>query len=229
MKKNMLTKSLMSALLLTSTLAIAESDYPAADYQPKVLYSDPEYKGSAAPAEKNAAAAKPAPVEVEADPNFPATNFQPKVLYSDSNYKHDSTAPSAGSSGSKAAVSSSSDVGTASAVEEASASESGSSSTGLLGLLVLAAIGFFVYNKNSGSKAVSASGSTYADSNESTGVEKYLARAGINKTGVAKYIEKQGATNTTGVARYMAKQVIKDREAAAAKATGVEKYLRDKV
>lgn len=220
----------MSALLLTSTLAIAESDYPAADYQPKVLYTDPDYKGSAAaPVEKSAAAAKPTPVEVvEADPNFPATHFQPKVVFSDPNYKHDSTAPVAASSSSKATSSASSSSAASSSVA-APASESGSSNTGLFGLIALAAIGFFVYSKNSGAKAGSASGSAYADSNEATGVEKYLARAGINKTGVAKYIEKQGTTTTTGVARYMAKQVVKDREAAAAKATGVEKYLRDKV
>jgi len=51
---------------------------------------------------------------------------------------------------------------------------------------------------------------------------------GANKTGVAKYLEKQDSNPATGVAKYMAKQIVRDREAAAAKATGVEKYLRDK-
>lgn len=58
-------------------------------------------------------------------------------------------------------------------------------------------------------------------------MEKYLEKQGITKTGVAKYLEKQTSNPTTGVAKYMAKQIVKDREAAAKKVTGVEKYLRD--
>jgi hypothetical protein len=231
-KKNKLMKSLMAALLLTSGMAMAESDYPAADYQPKVLYTNPDYKESAAtaPAAKSAPASKPAAVEVEADPNFPAANFQPKVLYSDSGYKHNSAAPVV--AGSSSTASSASKSSASAANEVIQTEKAASTDFSMIGLLVLAAAGFLVYSKKSGSKGAgssSASGSAYAESKEATGVEKYLDRAGINKTGVAKYLEKQAPSTTTGVARYMAKQIVKDREAAAAKATGVEKYLREKV
>ncbi|MCQ8183266.1 hypothetical protein NP603_19290 [Methylomonas sp. SURF-1] len=62
-------------------------DYPAADFQPKVVYRDPSI-AEFAPAPANTAA----PVNVatpcvnqqqsEVDPKYPAANFQPKVVYS---------------------------------------------------------------------------------------------------------------------------------------------------
>ncbi len=64
MKINELTKGVMAALLLTSSVAMAESDYPAADYQPKVLYTNPDYKPEAAPVAKSPAPA-PAAKAVE--------------------------------------------------------------------------------------------------------------------------------------------------------------------
>lgn len=225
MKRNELTKGVMAALMLTSSLAMAGSDYPAADYQPKVLYSNPEYNDSkAAPAATAAPAAKPAAKEVEADPAFPATNFQPKVLYSDAEYKHSAAAPSA-------AKSSSSSVSTTSveaAVDVIQTEKAASSDFSYIGLVLLAVAGFFIYNKKSPKSVKASSASDYQVTSGATGVEKYLEKMGANKTGVAKYLEKQDSNPATGVAKYMAKQIVRDREAAAAKATGVEKYLRDK-
>lgn len=219
MKKNELTKSVMLALLLASPLAMAE-EYPAADFQPKVLYSDTSAQSQSASAKSTPAAKVAEPVEV--DPNFPAANYQPKVLFSDAEYKHSSAAPSAGSS-SSAAVAADSEASVAQAAEPAA------SNNNLIGLLVLAAVGFFLYSKKTADKtAASASAETYSNAGGATGVEKYLEKQGINKTGVAKYLEKQSANPATGVAKYMAKQIVKDREVAAAKVTGVEKYLRDK-
>lgn len=228
MKKNQLTKSLMAAFMLTSGAAMAGADYPAADFQPKVLYTNPDYKESAAApvsAAKSAPVAKAAAVEVEADPNFPAASFQPKVLYSNADYKHSSAAPAA-----VGASSSAKPTAAAAAVEVIQSEKEGSSDLSIVGLLALAVVGFLLFNKkSSGSTAGTAASDSYSQSGDATGVEKYLEKIGANKTGVAKYLEKQGTTTTTGVARYMAKQVVKDREAAAARATGVEKYLRDKV
>lgn len=229
MKINQVSKGVMAALLLTSPLAMAESDYPATDFQPKVLYTNPDYKAEAASAPASAKpVAKAKEVEVvEQDPNFPATNFQPKVLFSDPAYKHDKTAPQA-PSGSSRSVSSSVASAETETVAAQPAGEQGSSNS-LLGLIVLAAAGFFLYSKKSGSKSGSTdSSSSYVDAGGATGVEKYLDKIGANKTGVAKYLEKQDSNPATGVAKYMAKQIVKDREAAAAKATGVEKYLRDR-
>lgn len=221
MTKNIFVKTLASAILLVSGAAIAGSDYPAADFQPKVVYSD----DSAIKATKSSApAAKPVEV-VENDPNFPATNFQPKVVFVDSNYKHDSTAPGVASSAKS--VSASAESSEAAVVANDKVGTESSSSTFMI-VMLLGAVGvFFLYNKKQA--PASASDSSDFVASGATGVEKYLDKMGANKTGVAKYLEKQGSSTATGVARYMAKQIVRDREAAAARATGVEKYLRDKV
>ncbi len=215
MKTYQLSKIAMLVTLLTSPLAFAGADYPAADFQPKVLYS--AEGSSTAPASAPAAKA----VETtESDANFPATNFQPKVLFSDNAYVHSAAAPGVPAQAKSASVASS-----ASSSEAVVAPEKEGSSNNLIGLAVLAAIGFFLYNKKS-AKSGSASSASYVESG-ATGVEKYLEKQGMNKTGVDKYLEKQTSNPATGVAKYMAKQIVKDREAAAAKVTGVEKYLRD--
>lgn len=222
MKKNELTKAVLAALVFASSSVLAASDYPAADFQPKVVFSDE----SAQKATESKAPAAEAKVEA-ADPNFPAANYQPKVLYSDADYKHSSAAPSLPGGASKSAASSAASV---SAAEEVQAEEPASSDFSLIGLIVLGAAGFYFFSKkqSGGSTGTAASVDYIASASGSTGVEKYLEKMGANKTGVAKYLEKQTENPKTGVAKYMAKQIVKDREAAAAKATGVEKYLRDK-
>ncbi len=40
MNKNVLTKSIFAALLLASSVVVADEQYPAADFQPTVIYSD---------------------------------------------------------------------------------------------------------------------------------------------------------------------------------------------
>jgi len=225
-KNKQLTKVLFGALVAASSSVMAASDYPAADFQPKVLYSDASAASSGQ--EKTEAKASSA-VSDQADANFPATNYQPKVLYSDADYKHNSAAP--GSASSAKAVVADSESGASSAPIEGQPASNDSS---LIGLLVLAAgAGFYFFNKKSNGQGVSAnreSTQAYNTGNSEgvTGVEKYLEKLGGNKTGVAKYLEKQGASPSTGVAKYVAKQIVRDRAAAADRATGVEKYLRDK-
>lgn len=233
MKNNKLIKVVLIASLLGSNAVMAESDYPATDFQPKVLYSDSDYKHSSeAPASAaDKSASKSASVE-SSDSNYPATNYQPKVLYSDDGYKHSSEAPRAAGSSKSSATSSAASA----AVEVVQTEKAASSNFSYIGLIVLAVAGFFIYNKKAGvGKSQSSSAGSYAaadyssDVEGSTGVEKYLNKlADVNKTGVAKYLEKQTSAPSTGVAKYMAKQIVKDREVAAARATGVEKYLRDK-
>lgn len=223
MKQNKLTKVVMAALVFASSSVLAESDYPAADFQPKVVFSDDS--AQSAPAAKPAAKA-PAKEVAEADPNFPAANYQPKVLFNDADYKHSAAAPVAPAASKSSASGSTS---AAASVEVIQNEKAASSDFSLIGLVALAVIGFVLYNKKSGGRAAGVSSNVYrASTGGSTGVEKYLEKIGANKTGVAKYLEKQTENPSTGVAKYMAKQIIKDREAAAARATGVEKYLRDK-
>ncbi len=222
MKKNELTKAVLTALLLASSSVMAASDYPAADFQPKVIYSD-----SGAQAAGGSSSAATAAKSVAADSKFPAANFEPKVLFSDTEYKHTQAAPSAGKFSSSAPASA-----TTEAAEPSETQTPASSNNNLIGLLALAVVGFFLYNKKATVNKPAASTASHVAANVDTGVtgvEKYLEKQGITKTGVAKYLDKQGANPATGVAKYMAKQIVKDREAAAAKATGVEKYLRDKV
>jgi hypothetical protein len=84
-KKNNLTLGVCAALLLSSTLAVAESDYPAADFQPKVLFQDSDYKSTQSDTVKSSSASE------SADPNYPAANFQPKVVYQDETASTSST------------------------------------------------------------------------------------------------------------------------------------------
>ena len=215
MKTYQLTKIAMLMTLLSSPLAFAGADYPAADFQPKVLYS--------AEGTTSAATAAPAAKAVESsasDSNYPATNFEPKVVFSDSGYVHSAAAP-----GVPAQAKADAPV-SATSSEAVDSPEKEGSSNNLIGLAVLAAIGFFFYSKKSGKKATASSSDSYSVGGV-TGVEKYLEKQGMNKTGVDKYLEKQTSNPATGVAKYVAKQIVKDREAASAKVTGVEKYLRD--
>lgn len=219
-KKIELTKAVLATLVFASSSVMAGSDYPAADFQPKVVFSDESASQS------SAASAPAVAAEVEFDENFPAANYQPKVVYNDADYKHSAAAPGVPGASKSTAVSSSAADSAESVVSEQVQGDKASSDFTLIGLIALAAAGFFVLNK--GGKGGSAAASEdYSAAGGSTGVEKYLEKMGANKTGVAKYLEKQTANPSTGVAKYMAKQIIKDREAAAAKATGVEKYLRD--
>ena len=225
MKINQLTKTVCTALLMASSALVIADEYPASDFKPKVVYSDGS--ASSAPSAK-------APASVEADSNFPAANFQPKVVFSDNAYQHSAAAPSVAKSAS-ASVAASSGAQSENVASTAPAAENNNH---LFGLLALAAVGFLLYNKKScvksGVKASVSNSSSAAAvvntvSDAATGVEKYLEKQGINKTGVARYLEKQTANPATSVAKYVAKQKIKDREAAEARKTGVERYLRDKV
>lgn len=74
--KTLLTASIMTAAItLVPTTSFANSDdskYPAANFQPKVIYFNKE------------AAKEPAKYVGEKsvyDPKYPAANFEPKVIY----------------------------------------------------------------------------------------------------------------------------------------------------
>ena len=93
---NNLTKGTFAVLLLSSAVASADQQYPAADFQPEVLYQNSDYIAKetpkAAPAKAAAPVAKAAAVEV--DSKYPAADFQPEVLYHDPNYKPSTSAKS---------------------------------------------------------------------------------------------------------------------------------------
>lgn len=72
----------------------ADSEYPAANFEPSVIYIDEQLAAQSASAataqsdhdhtrcpEKSEHAAEVASAPVEVDPNYPAYNFQPTVIY----------------------------------------------------------------------------------------------------------------------------------------------------
>lgn len=102
MKKNMLLS--LTAIALANTVltvsAATDGDYPAANFQPKVVFIDDTAKGASSSGNQSAfdpkfpaasfqpkvvyidkASAKPAAKQTAFDPKFPASSFQPKVIY----------------------------------------------------------------------------------------------------------------------------------------------------
>ena len=231
MKKNNLTRGAFALLILASTAAGADEQYPAADFQPEVLYQDSDYIAKNSPATAKAPASTPktavssAEVSKDVDSKYPAANFQPEVLYSDPNYK-----PSASvkTSASKEEVGSTS---VESASTAAASKEESSMSSYLIGLVVLALAGFYFFKNRSivtvqkKAPAAAPAKTSYA---LTTGVAKYLNK--VSGTGVSRYLEKnvKSASAVTGVAKYMAKQAASTKTTAAKAATGVEKYMRDR-
>ena len=216
-----LLQSALVVLLLTSTTAWAESQYPAADFQPEVLYQDTDYIDSQSGSAKEAAPAVEATSDIsessEGGSEYPAANYQPEVLYQDTDYiaKH-RRAPEAATGSADESIQAYAPAVKAKKKEE-------SSQTMLFALVAPAIVGFVFYNKSkTGEQA--ASPAYTADPSGLTGVERYLGRK-PSATGVEKYLASHKLeAPATGVAKYMAKKVIEDKEAAT---TGVEKYLRN--
>ena len=235
MKKNNLTRGAFALLLLASTAAGADQQYPAADFQPEVLYQDSDYIAKNSPSATTAKAAAPTPKAApsaaashEVDSKYPAADFQPEVLYHDPNYK---PSQSVKATASKEEIASKQVESVASAAVK---KEESSMSSYLIGLVVLALAGFYFF-KIRGKATVQKKAPAVAPAKASyaltTGVAKYLNK--VSGTGVSRYLEKQvksaSASATTGVAKYMAKQQAASPKTTAAKAaTGVEKYMRDR-
>jgi len=94
MKDTRLNHGILGALLLLASVANAQ-EYPAADFQPKVLFRD---ESVAAPSASTSATAPSAPCVTQeqassakqdavatVDAQYPASNFQPKVIFSQAN------------------------------------------------------------------------------------------------------------------------------------------------
>jgi hypothetical protein len=230
-KKNNLTRGAFTLLLLASTVAGADQQYPAADFQPEVLYQDSDYIAKNSPSTTTTKTPAPASKATssaaesnDVDSKYPAANFQPEVLYSDPNYK---PSVSAKVSASKGEVDSNS-VESQSVSATAASKEESSMSSYLTGLVALALVGFYFF-KNRSTATVQKKTSTPAKtSNALTGVAKYLNK--VSGTGVSRYLEKhvKSTSTATGVAKYMAKQAAAPKTTAAKSATGVEKYMRDR-
>jgi hypothetical protein len=212
-KIDKLANFLIVVLLLSSPLVGAESKYPAADFKPKVVYQDTDYKHTGS---SSASSSKSVSRKSVADPKYPAANFQPEVLYQDKNYK-----PSETSSGTTA--SSSESNASDDQVDGGSAIPSE-----MLGVIVLVLAGLVFYIKRSKFDTQPSGKKAERSTNENgtTGVAAYLSRKMPKLSGVDKYLESRENFPSSGVAKYMAKKVVSIKEAAVLKKTGVEKYVR---
>ena len=227
MKKNNLTNSLFAVVLLSSPLVGAETKYPAADFQPEVVYQDKEYIEKNSTSAKPAAAAPKASAKVEVDSKYPAANFEPQVVFSDPNYKSTPPAPTkavASTSTTEAKESVTEAVSEAPAVEE----KAESSPNYFIILLGLGLAGAYLLKDQFGSSKKSVESPAPAQTKYAsglTGVGRYLNK--VSGTGVSRYLDNQikSATAATGVAKYMAKQTL---AAKSGTETGVEKYMRDR-
>lgn len=230
MQNNKLTKSAFVALLLVSAVASADTQYPASDFQPSVVFQDETYINSSQTVVKVETPAAKVPVATthnvvasdETDIKYPAANFQPTVIFSDPNYQHSGSVVVTQQENNPVAFQ---DVATeVTAVNK----KDDDSSSYLIGLIGLAIAGFFLFRGQGNCPVAGKENSTPATAQTPaasalTGVARYLnKKAG---TGVSRYLERQSKTAATGVARYVARQVIAK---AKKETTGVEKYVRDR-
>lgn len=212
MKKNNLLQGAIVALLVASPFtAYADSQYPATDFEPKVLYQDESIKSSA-PAVKTAPVTSAPVAAVSADDSqYPATNFQPKVLFSDPNYKHDKSAPSIAPTSAPEYTTSAGAVIMEQAAEKKAEKEGDNSLFLLLGALAVAGFAASRCPKFAGVFGGSSTASDTVSANRETGVTRYLNARVPKVSGVTKYLERTG--KPTNVARYIAKQNIAQKAA----------------
>ena len=202
-------------MLLASPLVTAGTQYPASDFQPKVVYQDAGYQHESSASTSNVALGEKA----KADSNYPAATFQPEVLFVDKDYKHNTKV--ANKSYTTAATSNTSSESSAVAENEAE-SNADTDLNPLFGIVILAAAAFLYRKKSSASKE-----STTSNPTGLTGVAKYLENKTPKLSGVARYLEANQPTPKSGVAKYVAKKVVESKKAAANNVTGVEKYMRN--
>ena len=218
-KMNNLTNGLVATLLLASPIVGAETEYPASDFKPKVIYQD---TGSS---QNKSASATVSVKSAEVDSKYPAADFEPKVLYKDTDYK-----PSkfTGTSSTSEQITADNIAVTAKVEEESMLSY-------LLGLTFFAVAGYIFLGKRDKSKAKISDTPAYSSHVSGlSGVARYLRKHNMSAvTGVARYLESQVASAketaaASGVEKYLERQAKSVKEKAAQAGTGVEKYMRNR-
>lgn len=224
MKINNLTNGLVATLLLVSPIVGAETEYPASDFKPKVIYQD---TGSSQDKSTSATVSTKQEKSVDVDSKYPAADFEPKVLYKDADYKPSKFTGASSTSERATTV----EVVVSSTVK----AEEESMMTYLLGLVVFAVAGYLFLSKRDKSKAKSTDSQVYAKHVSGlSGVARYLRKHNMAAvTGVARYLESQvasakGSAAASGVEKYLEKQAKSVKEKAAQAGTGVEKYMRNR-
>ena len=219
MKINNLTNGLVATLLLVSPIAGAETEYPASDFKPKVIYQDIDSSQSKS---SSATVSTKQAKSVDADSKYPAADFEPKVVYNDADYK-----PSKSSETPMAAERSTISDAAVKVEEESMMSY-------LLGLVAFAVAGYLFFTKRELKAKASGSQVHSGQVSRLSGVARYLRKNNMGSvTGVAKYLESQvasikGSTASSSVEKYLEKQAKSANEKSVQVRTGVEKYMRDR-
>ena len=211
MKKNNLLQGAIIALLVASPLAAFAGQYPAADFEPKVLYQDESIKSSTPAVKVTASTKTSAPAVSVDDSKYPATNFQPKVLFNDENYKPSKSAPSIAPTSAPEYTTSAGSVIMEQAAEKKAAKEGDNNLFLLLGALVVAGFAASRCPKFAGIFGGNNSIDDGVYANRETGVTRYLNARVPKVSGVTKYLDRAG--KPTNVARYIAKQNIAQKAA----------------
>ncbi|NOR81270.1 MAG: hypothetical protein GQ529_10645 [Methyloprofundus sp.] len=220
MKKNIIKKGIFTALLLASPFVVAGTQYPASDFQPKVVYQDKDIK------QETSSSSASVGEKAKADTNYPAATFQPKVVYQDKEYKH-----TKGAETSKSIPLAMWEEKVEQVAEEAAAESAEESSLNPLFAIVVLGIAAFLYKKSTGTakpKKTAASSVGVSSIDGLSGVARYLEKKSPKLSGVAKYLEANQSAPKSGVAKYVAKKVVAAKQAASEKVTGVEKYVRNR-
>jgi hypothetical protein len=149
-KKNNLTKGAFALFLLASTAAVADQKYPAADFQPEVLYQDSDYIAKNSPSSTTSKTSVSTPKSTsiatasnDVDSKYPAANFQPEVVYHDPNYKPSESSKAKVST--KVDISSDSESSQSVSASPASTEEKSSLSSYLFGLVAFGVAGFYFF------------------------------------------------------------------------------------
>lgn len=206
MNNNKLTKSLFAALMLASTLVVAE-EYPATDYKPTVLFHDEAANNKAKQNQPKVVAAPAAKSSVSATASVSRIDTE--------------TAPATESGGSNGLLLILLGAGAAGffLVKSNSCSKSSNSSA---------------YAPDSSGLSGVARYLKSLDQAAGTGVSRYLDKqtAAAQAKAAAAAEAARIAAESTGVAKYIKQntQVVAAKSSAAADdgATGVAKYLRDR-
>jgi len=228
-KKNNVQKGIFAALLLASPFVTAGTQYPASDFQPKVVYQDESYQHQSSGSSSSASSSSSN--KAKPDASYPAATFQPEVLYIDEDYKHKT-----GSEANKSAFtrkSTATAAVTESSAETASAEDS--SMNPLFAIVVLGVAGFLYSKQANGSAKPKKTAGVRRQTNSGgfrnadgvSGVAKYLQNKVPKLSSVDKYLEANQTAPKSGVAKYVARRVVAAKKAASENVTGVEKYMRN--
>lgn len=224
MKKNNVKKGILITLLLASPFVVAGTEYPAADFQPKMVYQDESYQHQDSASSNTSSSGQ----KTKADANYPAATFEPEVLYIDTDYKHQSN------------IAPSKSVALKKYTEKTTAQEQPSheeSSINLLFTVVVLGVAGFLYSKQSKGvtkskkssflKQAQASSGNFRNAIGASGVAKYLQNKEPRLSSVDKYLGGKQSTPKSSVTKYVARRIVAAKKVASEKITGVEKYARN--